>query len=282
MNYLVRILLVVELPVLLPTVFYVMTTGDYEFGAMLLPAVLLWSIALLVVFVRSAGLIAAERARQTLDVLLTTPLTLSALVGDKWRGLWRMMAVVSVPILIHAVLDGYLQTPQAGPRRMFYEQQGLDQTNSLTYVMVVAGNLVILLALAAQLAFLFGLAVKTQTRATFGVLGLFFGWCIVPIFLRVYGSFPRSILYYSPIGGIAANQISEIAMPHTSDARRFGEGPFYLLVHGGIYLTIVFVLAAINYWIAARVLVRPRVWGKTEPEVQHPQAKVAVQTGVSG
>jgi hypothetical protein len=94
------------------------------------------------------------------------------------------------------------------------------------------------------------------------VLGLFFIWCMIPLVVRVFAGTKPWVLYFSPFAGIAVNQVPELGLP--------GKGPwqlasapsgsvFYLLVHCGIYATIVALLAWINYRVAGRVLVRPRV-----------------------
>ena len=57
-NYLVRVLLVLELPILIPTVAFVLSTRDHTFSKLTVPPMLLWSIAILVVLVRSCGLFA--------------------------------------------------------------------------------------------------------------------------------------------------------------------------------------------------------------------------------
>jgi ABC-type transport system involved in multi-copper enzyme maturation permease subunit len=276
-NYLIRMIVIVEVPIVVPTVLYVITTRASTFEALLLPALFFWSIAFLVVCVRSAGLFAAEKARQTLDVLVVTPLPLSVLIWEKWRGLWRVMAVVSVPILIHSLIDGYVQSGFGGPRRLYYESQGFDPRSALPCLLVIGANLVILLSLAGQLAFLFGLKTRTQVRATVGVLGLFFIWCMIPLVIRVFAGINPWILYFSPFAGIAVNQVPELGLPgngHWQIDRPLQGWPFYLLVHCGIYATIVVLLAWVNYRVAGSVLVRPRVSGRKESKVQGPMSKV--------
>jgi hypothetical protein len=258
-NYLVRILFVLEFPILFPTVLYVLTTRDVTFSGLSAPGLLLWTIALLVVFVRSAGLIAAEKARQTLDVLLATPLPLSALVGQKMRGLWRVLAIVSVPIVVQAMFIGYFQTSASGWRNSYYSLQGFDPSQSAElHVIVVGLNLVILLGLAAQLAFLFGLTAKTQGRAVTGVLGLFVAWSFIPVVVRMFGDTGGWTLYLSPISGLLVNEYPEVGrtwwLRRGTEEGRWG---FYLLVHCGIYATIVAILAWINQLLARRVLLRP-------------------------
>jgi ABC-type transport system involved in multi-copper enzyme maturation permease subunit len=260
LNYLIRVMLLIEVPILFPTALYAMVVKDS-----IVPTFLLWSIAFLVVFVRSAGLIGAERARQTLDVLMTTPLSLTVLVGEKWRGLLRVMAVVSVPVLVGAIINGYLQMGLSRPREAFYALQGLDSRSMFSYLLVVAVNLVILLPLAAQLSFLFGLLAKTQTRATMAALGVFFTWSMLPLIVRAFWTNSCSpwTLYFTPMGAVAANEAPELGLV------RFGEddwqlahesGAFYLLPHWLTYAAIVGLLACVNFWVARRVLVRPSLW----------------------
>ncbi len=262
-HYLVRILLVLELPILAPTIAYVLTTHDLEFRGLGSSGFLFWPIALLIVSVRSAGLIAGEKSRQTLDVLLATPLSLSAVVGQKLRGLWRVMAIVSVPILIHAVLVGYFHI-SAHPRDSYYGQQGFSASQSAEFHFIVeALYLIVLLSLAAQLAFLFSLTAKTQGRAVTITLAVFTAWSVIPLLVRDKGGYgdiwgEAWVMYLSPISGIALNGLFSTnfwwRLHFGTETGRFG---FYLLIHLGIYAAIVACLAWFNYRLAGRVLCRP-------------------------
>jgi ABC-type transport system involved in multi-copper enzyme maturation permease subunit len=258
-HYLVRIVLLLELPILLPTVTYVLTTRDLRFSALDSSGFFLWPIAILIVTVRSAGLIAAEKARQTLDVLLTTPLTLSAVAGQKLRGLWRVMAIVSVPILVQAAFVGYFHISSSSPHASYYGSQGFNRAQSAElHFLVVALNLIVLLSLAAQLAFLFGLRAKTQGRAVTTTLGVFAAWSVIPFFIRLYATGESWVLYLSPISGIVLNELPQIV---GGFGLNFGteEGPFgfYLLIHLGVYAGIVAYLAWFNHRLAGRILCRP-------------------------
>jgi hypothetical protein len=261
-NYLVRMLLVIELPILLFTVMLVVNTPDVNFTGLSILGLLLWPIALLVVFVRSAGLIAAEKARQTLDVLLTTPLPLSALAGAKMRGLWRVMFIVSVPILLHALFVGYLQTSTTGRRTWHYSHNGFGlgidaNISTHLYVVIVAVNLVILLGLAAQLAFLFGLRAKTQGRAVTAVLGVFIAWCFIPLIVRVFAETGSATLYFSPIGSLLVNEYPDLIVDRGIRlGTETGTLRFELLLHCGIYAALVVALARVNRRLAARALLR--------------------------
>jgi ABC-type transport system involved in multi-copper enzyme maturation permease subunit len=243
-NHMIRILLAVELPILFPTCFYVFTTRDLTFSSLGIPGLLLWAIAFLIVFVRAAGLIAGEKARQTLDVLLTTPLPVGDLAGEKLRGMQRTMLVVSVPILFHAFLVEFLQ-------------QHLGQS----FFLVTAVNLVILLNLATQLAFLFGLRARTQGRAVTAVLGVFTAWCVIPVLVRIFADANPWSLYFSPVGALLVSQFPDLGRSHPRNPI-FGNLPqasdFFALLHAAIYAAIVGTLVLINRGAARRLLNRPR------------------------
>jgi ABC-type transport system involved in multi-copper enzyme maturation permease subunit len=256
MNYLVRALLLLELPIMAPTVVYVMTTRDHTFSRLGLPPVLLWTIAILIVLVRSAGLFSGEKSQQTLDLLLASPLSLKALVGQKLRALWSVAALVSVPILLHASLRGYLLGSYGdGLHWTYYGSQGFNVSQSAwLYVITTAVNLVIVLGLAAQLGFFIGLRAKTQGRAVAWSLGVFCLWCWVPYLVSEYAHVTEWGLYFSPISGVWANE-SQHTCWWLREAER-GQWGFYLLVHCGIYATFVAMLAWLNFHIARRVLLR--------------------------
>jgi ABC-type transport system involved in multi-copper enzyme maturation permease subunit len=258
-NYLVRFLLVLELPILLPTTYYVLTTKDLTFSGLETPALLLWLIAVLVVLARSSGLFAAEKSRQTLDILLATPLPLAALVGGKMRALWRVVLVVSIPIFLQALLRGYLQASYSygGRRWSYYRLQGFDSSQSAQlYVVMDVVNLVLVLSLAAQLAFLSGLLAKTQGRALVAALGIFAAWCFIPFIVHRFTLGSHSMLYFSPISGLLANEWVEVNNSFgLADAESRHSG-FYLLIHCGLYAAIVATLAWVNHLLARRILLR--------------------------
>jgi ABC-type transport system involved in multi-copper enzyme maturation permease subunit len=256
----VRILLLLEVPILLYTVLYLriarsnIATREYAYGAFVIPGTVLWSIALLVVFVRSAGLIAAEKARQTLDVLVSTPLSLSALVGDKLRGLRRAMVVVAVPIFLQAMIVDTVHSP-GGP---------------LGLMTVI--NLLVLLNLAAQLAFLCGLRAQTQGRAVVLAMSVFVAWSALPVIARIFLNTAPWTLYFSPLGGLLVTQFPPLGVSAGMFRRLYypvpqllphlwmGDGiaGFYLLIHGVIYSIVIAFMGWLNHDLARRILVRPR------------------------
>ena len=167
-----------------------------------------------------------------------------------------MTAVVSVPILLHSLLTGYLLASYGGRRWSYFRSQGFDDSQSAwLYVVMTAVILAILLSLSAQLAFLFGLLAKSQGRAITWLLGPFVAWCWIPLIGRTHGDASEWILYLSPISGLLANEFAEGGWwLHEAESGRWG---FYLLIHCGLYATIAATLAWFNYRFARRVLLRP-------------------------
>ncbi len=111
----------------------------------------LWIIAVLIVAVRTVGIWPQERSRETLDVLLTTPLTGREMIGQTMQGVRRTMVAVAIPIVTAQLATAFIQT---------------SWTRSLLYVYGCCLSLICLLPLTAWAAMLISLKVRTQTRAT--------------------------------------------------------------------------------------------------------------------
>jgi ABC-type transport system involved in multi-copper enzyme maturation permease subunit len=269
-NYLIRVLLVLELPLLTVSVLSATFGHEPNFTTLGTIGLLLWPIALLLIIVRAAGLIAAEKARQTLDVLLATPLSLSELAGAKLRGLGRMKTIVAIPIVFQTLLIAWLRL---GVGRGFsysgYYGYRVDRHvlatggDAMFYLFVAGLNIVILFGLTTQLAFLFGLYAKTQGRAVTAVLGVFVGFCVVPLFVRlaIDENWARDFLYLSPIADILVNEFPRLG-DEWRRARMFGtpmlDWQFHPILHCALFAVIVWVLAAVNRRLAARILMRPK------------------------
>ncbi|MDA0660462.1 MAG: hypothetical protein O2931_15350 [Planctomycetota bacterium] len=99
-RYLIRLFVVTEVPVFfLCTLIAITDVGNSvpEYLGLMLCAV--WLVVVLIVSVKASSVINVERTRQTLDVLLTTPLTGRSIVTQEMQGVWRLCGVVSVPLL---------------------------------------------------------------------------------------------------------------------------------------------------------------------------------------
>jgi ABC-type transport system involved in multi-copper enzyme maturation permease subunit len=265
-NYLIRVLLVLELPFLVVSVLAAAFGSDHHFTTLGTIGLLLWPIAILLIIVRAAGLIAAEKARQTLNVLLATPLSLPELAGSKLRGLGRLKVIIAIPIIFQTLLITWLRVAVG---RVYYPN-GADHrqvlatwADALFFLFVTGLNIVILFSLAGQLAFLFGLYAKTQGRAVTAVLGVFVGFCFVPLIVRIVFNdiWARDLMYLSPIADILVSEFPQLGVEWSRGGIVLGiraeEWQFYPILHCALFAVIVWTLAAINRRLAAQVLLRP-------------------------
>lgn len=98
-RYLIRILLVLEAPILLLLLQYAIADDERSMIAFATTVqILMWVGMSLVVCALSAGLISGERGRQSLDVLLTTPMTGREIISQKMAGVMRLIWICEVPL----------------------------------------------------------------------------------------------------------------------------------------------------------------------------------------
>lgn len=182
-RYLVRVFIGLEFPVLF--ICSLCVGGGSGWNQMLaLLQFMVWIVAILLVCVHSVSLFAAERTHQTLDVLLTTPMTNRDLLWQKLRGLLRLTFVVSVPLLTVYVFEGWLRHDSSSWNRYDGSHAWRDGDVQLPVLCYLASGIItmlIYLPMFAAVATLAGLKLKTQTRAIFATLGLIVAWNLVPL-----------------------------------------------------------------------------------------------------
>src|SRR5262245_51957718 len=163
-RYLFRVLVVLELPLLcVLTSLRTYTPGGPDIGRISYLLYALWCLGGAMIVVHAGSVIASERTRQSLDVLLATPLSGSAILRQKLRGVVRLIHVLIVPFLtIFAFEVWWFQ------RTSF---RWLYLTLALTSVTVY-------LPLLAWQASWLGLKVRSQIKAVLGTSALVAGWLI--------------------------------------------------------------------------------------------------------
>jgi ABC-type transport system involved in multi-copper enzyme maturation permease subunit len=169
-RYLFRVLVVLELPLL-----YVVTSlRDYVPGgpdinriSVLLYG--LWCLGGAMIVVHAGSVIASERTRQSLDVLLATPLSGGEILRQKLRGVQRLIHVLLVPFLtIFAFEVWWFQRTEF---RWFY-------------LLLAVASVAVYLPLLAWLALWVGLKVRSQIKSVLGTTALVAGWLFVPVVVR--------------------------------------------------------------------------------------------------
>lgn len=177
--YLVRVLLAIEVPLIVWFAWCASVSPMLLAGRLQIAWEWGWMLAVLVIVAISTGVVAVERSRQTLDVLLTTPLTPTEIVTQKMAGVWRWVFVMSVPLFTVLLLQvagrTWFSTDYQSPLTE-YLLNYVDEGHASLSGLVFHGNLVILvlrrsaailvyLPLVAWLGFQFGMRLKNQWRA---------------------------------------------------------------------------------------------------------------------
>ena len=217
-HYLVRILTAIELPIIFLCAIASLETDEFRGQNPMLSVVaaLTGTLAVLALSVQAANTIVSERVQQTLEVLLTTPLTAREIVEQKARVLRRFMLVLAVPLLTIFGSECYLEwgiTPRGMPRH---------KDSALVYVVCTLLTVGIFLPLTSWLSVWIGLKMRTRFKAILTALAVIVAWCVVPvigvIFLQSVRSFDNppgvffkgACLLLSPIGVPAVNEESDL------------------------------------------------------------------------
>jgi ABC-type transport system involved in multi-copper enzyme maturation permease subunit len=184
-RYLIRLLLLIEAPVLACCL--LLCRFEYntclEFLALL--QILLWIVAALVVAVQSASLIAGERSHQTLEVLCTTPLAGCEIIRQKIGGVYRLILTLLLPFFTFILFEVW----QRASTPVNYTG-GTHAFNASLYVGCSVLAVGIFLPMVAWLSLLVGLKLRSQTRSIIGSTSAIVAWCVIPV---VFVTIPMEI-----------------------------------------------------------------------------------------
>lgn len=164
-RYLIRILVVLEFPTLFVCLMSVMYSVNSNTSSGLTPLWLLaWLLALMIVTVKGSTLISSERTRETLDALLSTPMTGRDILLQKVAGMRRLLLVLATPILT-VNLTLVMMTVQSG---LGVSLANLNQLMwLLAYAVLSVFSTWTTLQLLAWLAVLVGSRARAQARSVF-------------------------------------------------------------------------------------------------------------------
>jgi ABC-type transport system involved in multi-copper enzyme maturation permease subunit len=185
-RYLIRILILLEGPVLFICLMAA-TSGASSTGTFDALRGLLgfgWGLAALMVIVKCATLMSSERARETLDVLLSTPMTLREILTQKIAGARRLMMVVAIPVL---TVNFTLLLMHFDLRTLFRDGSFGTIINILSYAVLTVAATAVVMHEVAWLSTLCGLRSKSQTRSVMTAMGVIGGWIILSLMLASPG-----------------------------------------------------------------------------------------------
>jgi len=173
------------------------------------------AVALMVV-AKSATFFASERSRQTLDILLSTPLTGHQIFEQKMASIYRLVLIFAIPFVVMLFLDGLLKEINGHDwfrRRMYGDFSfGIYFLSSLVTVAIYVPIL-------AWLAAIIGLRTRKQISALIWSLASIFAWSLLPMFIAVgifdaTGTLPGDgaaiFLLASPLPFFVLNELFEV------------------------------------------------------------------------
>jgi len=167
-RYLFRVLTILELPIL-ATCQIIQGKSRSAADSVSVLLFVLWAVSAVLVAVHAAGLLSSERTRQTLDVLLTIPMTGRQIILEKFQGVRRLMIVLLVPFAT-----------------IFWFQDWWRGLSTYYYWFCSALTVAIFLPLVAWFSLWVGLKIRSQRRAILTSLSVISVWAIVPLAMQ-YG-----------------------------------------------------------------------------------------------
>ncbi len=231
-HYLARVLIGLEIPtVALGFAAVVNEHGSENYGLSMLAAVL-GSLAALSLSAFAANAFVSERVNQTLDVLLTTPLTARDIVLQKARTLTRLTWVLAAPVMTVFALECWAEERWAYGHR----------ADAALYLGCSVLTLAVYLPLILWLSLWIGLKMRTRFRAIVTALAVIVGWCVSPAILaeithaRSEDWWNAPLAFACPIFVPAANEISQFG--------NLNIGPHWLAVaiNFALYSAILFMV----------------------------------------
>ena len=171
-RYLVRLFVAIEFPVaFLCTLMAVLDLTDF-LGYLVY---IVWAGTVLLLIVNGCSLITGERTRETLDVLLASPMTGASMIRQKLRGTWRLCAVLAVPLVtVIAFKTWWISGIDGG-----WFPSG--RTGAGHYLIASMLAIAVYLPLFTWLSVCFGLWFRSQVRAIFAVLATVVIWSLPAI-----------------------------------------------------------------------------------------------------
>jgi len=138
--------------------------------------VIIWFIAVPVITLRGVNAMIHERTRQSLNVLLVTPLTRREILHQKWKGLRRTSVVLGLTMLPLFVLHTLYLIDESRASRGF-----LSPLDPGVYLTASFLSVVIYMPLLAFLSLWVGLWARTTVRATLTALFAVLLACALPL-----------------------------------------------------------------------------------------------------
>ena len=191
-RYLVRIFLGIEFPVAALCLLIAATSESNFYRDRSEPVSLIvficWVLAILLVAVRGATLVSKERSHETLDVLLTTPISSREFIRQKFKGMRRLMIVVAIPLLTAIMTQTMLASVNSNSSFLMglFDDFGSQTDRSpIIYVLIQFVCILIYLPMIGWLSFLMGLWMNSQAKAIVATMAVIVAWIVLPVLVLI-------------------------------------------------------------------------------------------------
>jgi ABC-type transport system involved in multi-copper enzyme maturation permease subunit len=178
-EHLLRLLVFVEIPVVLIALPLMgQRYFDREAYGLSLFGAVGGILAVLALSATASNALVSERVNQTLEVLLTTPMSAAQIVREKARALRRFTIVLTIPLL---TIFGFECVSES--TRFSVEWWGGGQKPNRLWLYAICASLTVLvcLPLIGWLSLWIGMICKTRIRAIVATLGTILAWCVLPL-----------------------------------------------------------------------------------------------------
>ncbi|MGD1000611.1 MAG: hypothetical protein ABSA67_07920 [Candidatus Brocadiia bacterium] len=204
--YLFRVLLLLEVPaIFLATIAGYDRHGLQSDSGISWMLFVLWTISALWIVAAAANVVAGDRTDQTLEVLLTTPISGGQIVRQKMGAMRRLIVVLSVPLLTLVFLE------------VFFEIRRNDGTLA-TYLASSLLAILIYPQMLAWVALWIGMKCATRMRAILVSLIVLVLWCVLPCVIAVIMGWDRPgnnwgfSIYLSPGVALISTELNDFPM----------------------------------------------------------------------
>jgi hypothetical protein len=210
-RYLFRVLIVLEGPVLfvcLATARFSMTA---DFDGLRVLMLLMWAITAMILSMKAATMISSERTRETLEALLSTPMSSQEIISQKAAGLHRLMIVLSIPILtIHLTLALMHFDIVQIVRSLSLNTLGMI----LFYGIMVTTTTYTSMYLVVWLSALMGLRSPTQARSVMSAITVLGLWIAGSVYLLTPGGpgYNLGVAFLGPYFGVREASVFDSVM----------------------------------------------------------------------
>jgi ABC-type transport system involved in multi-copper enzyme maturation permease subunit len=169
-RYLFRILTVLEVPTIFICALTAISSAATGFSGLRALLAMMWVLTVLVLTVKASTAISGERARETIEPLLSTPMTAAQIISEKIVGMRRLMIVLSVPLLtIHFTL-------------MQLMNSRLSILYAITAVVATFNSMLMITWVSAGL----GMRFLSQTKSLMAGIAAVVTWIMVPLMGSIF------------------------------------------------------------------------------------------------